>query len=163
MKTQTPKSRIRKAPPRLLVLLLLTFSFLSLTLSCGSTRAGAVQAGAAFGNCPVCQMKVKASDEWAAEIYYQDRTKLMFESPGDMLAFYTSPSGYDVDDTHKDRAKIERIAVKDYQSKQPIDARLARFVYKSRVEGPMGPDFLPFDKRESAEAFIAANGGSLLT
>jgi len=108
-------------------------------------------------------MRVKASDDWAAEIYYKDQTKLMFESPGDMLAFYTSPKSYEVDDAHRDRANIERIVVKDYQSKHPTDARQASFVYKSKIEGPMGADFLPFGKREDAEAFVAANGGTLLS
>ena len=130
--------------------------------SCGPRR-GAVASNAAFGYCPVCHMRVKASDDWAAEIYYKDQTKLMFESPGDMLAFYTSPKSYEVDDAHKDRANIERIVVKDYQSKQPTDARQAIFVYKSKIEGPMGADFLPFGKREDATAFVAANGGTLLS
>ncbi len=143
-----------------LALLLLFFSlFLS---SCGPSR-GAVPSDAAFGYCPVCRMKVKASDDWAAEIHYKDRTKLLFESPGDMLAFYTSPKGYEMDDAHKDRANIERIVVKDYQSKQPTDAHQAVFAYKSRIEGPMGADFLPFAKRAGAEAFVAANGGTLLS
>lgn len=131
--------------------------------SCAPSRGGAVTSGAAFGFCPVCHMKVKASDDWAAEIYYTDQTKLMFESPGDMLAFYTSPRGYDVDEAHKDRANIEKIVVRDYQSKQASDAGQAVFVYKSKVEGPMGADFLPFSKRADAEAFVAANGGTMLS
>ena len=156
-KTRTP-FKIGEAAA--LALLLLPFAiFLS---SCGPSR-GAVTSDAAFGVCPVCHMKVKASDDWAAEIYYKDQTKLMFESPGDMLAFYTSPKGYEVDDAHKDQANIEKVVVKDYQSKQPADARQAVFVYKSKVEGPMGADFLPFGKREDAEAFVAANGGTLLS
>ena len=143
-------------------LLFLPFAFLLFTSSCGPRR-GAVASNAAFGYCPVCHMRVKASDDWAAEIYYKDQTKLMFESPGDMLAFYTSPKVYEVDDAHRDRANIERIVVKDYQSKQPTDARQAVFVYKSKIEGPMGADFLPFGKREDAAAFVAANGGTLLS
>jgi len=108
-------------------------------------------------------MMVKTSDDWAAEIYFKDGTKLLFESPGDMLAFYTAPDGYGVDAPHRDAANFERIAVKDYQSKQLVDARQAKFVYKSKVEGPMGPDFLPFGKREDAEAFVTSNGGKLLS
>jgi len=108
-------------------------------------------------------MQVKASDDWAAEIYYSDHTKLMFESPGDMLAFYTAPEKYAVDDVHKSLSNIQKLNVKDYQSKQPVDARKASFVFKSKVEGPMGPDFFPFAKKEEAEAFVAANGGTLLS
>lgn len=130
--------------------------------SCGPSR-GAVTSDSAFGYCPVCRMKVKASDPWAAEIYYTDRTKIMFESPGDMLAFYTSPKSYGVDDAHKERANIEKIVVKDYQSKQSTDARQAVFVYKSKINGPMGADFLPFASRADAEAFVTANGGTPLS
>ena len=108
-------------------------------------------------------MRVKASDDWAAEIYFKDGTKLLFESPGDMLAFYLAPETYATDAAHNNVANMDRIMVKDYQSKQPIDARQATLVFKSKVEGPMGPDFLPFGKREDAEAFVAANGGTLLS
>jgi nitrous oxide reductase accessory protein NosL len=134
----------------------------SLFSGCGPSR-GAVSADAAVGYCPVCRMKARASDPWVAEIYYVDRTKVMFESPGDMLAFYTSPKDYEVDNAYKDRANIEKIIVKDYQSKQTTDARRALFVYKSSINGPMGADFLPFIERADAEAFAAANGGTLLS
>lgn len=122
----------------------------------------AVKADAASGFCPVCQMKVQASDPWASEIYYSNGTKLMFESPGDMMAFYSAPEKYKVADALKDRSRIEKIVVKDYQTKDEIDARKAKLVYKSKVEGPMGPDFLPFSKREDAESFVAANGGTVV-
>ena len=141
----------------------LLFAFFLFASSCGPGRGGAVISNAKVGYCPVCNMRVTASDDWTAEVYYKDQTKLMFESPGDMLTFYTSPARYQLDDAHKDRANIERITVKDYQSKKSVDARQAKFVYKSKIEGPMGPDFLPFGKKEDAEAFIAANGGSVLS
>lgn len=143
--------------------LLLLWAASCLFLSACEPNRGPVPSSSAFGTCPVCQMKVKASDDWAAEIYYKDQTKLMFESPGDMLAFYTAPTGYGVDDVHKDLVNVTKIMVKDYQSKQPIDARQAVFAYKSKVEGPMGADFLPFGNRADAEAFVAANGGTLLS
>ena len=142
--------------------LLLPFAFLLFTSSCGS-RSGIVPAAAVMGKCPVCHMTVKASDDWTAEIYFNDGTKLMFESPRDMFAFYAAPAAFQSDVVHSDTANIERISVKDYQTKQPIDARQATLVFKSKVEGPMGPDTLAFGKREDAEAFVAANGGTLLT
>jgi len=141
--------------------LVLPFAFLLFTSSCGN-KSGAVPGNASAGVCPVCHMKVNASDSWATEIHYKDGTKLLFESPGDMLAFYTSPASYNVDDAHKDRSNIEKIIVKDYQSKEPVDALQAKLAYKSRIDGPMGPDFLPFAKQADAEAFVAANGGTLL-
>jgi copper chaperone NosL len=152
---RTPSRNLKAAA---LALLLLSLS----ASSCGPSR-GAVASSAAFGVCPVCRMKVKTADPWAAEIYYKDQTKLMFESPGDMLAFYTSPKAYEVDDRHRDRSNIEKIVVKDYQSKQATDANQAVFVYKSAIAGPMGADFLPFAKRADAEALVAASGGTLVS
>src|SRR5215510_11987090 len=108
--------------------LLLSFAFL-LSPSCASVRGGAVPANATFGSCPVCHMRVRASDDWTSEIYYRDGTKLMFESPADMMAFYTEPRRYDVDASHKDLTRIEKVTVKDYQSRRAIDAREASFVY----------------------------------
>jgi copper chaperone NosL len=145
-----------------IVLIVLLCCASTLSVSCGPTR-GAVKADSAFGYCPVCEMKVKQTDDWAAEIYYPDGKKLMFESPGDMLSFYTSPKFFHVDDAYKDKSKMDKILVKDYQTKQATDARQAFFVYKSKVGGPMGADFLPFGKREDAQSFISANGGTLLT
>jgi copper chaperone NosL len=151
----------RKRRPASFVLFFFSITSCVLVSSCGPNR-GPVASDAAFGTCPVCNMQVKSSDDWAAEIYYVDGTKLMFESPGDMLAFYTAPSAYGVGEAHKDRANIKKIVVKDYQSKQPTDAGEAVFVYKSKIEGPMGADFLPFGKRPDAEGFVAANGGTVL-
>lgn len=159
MKRQKAKGKRKKSGP--FVILLFTFAFLLFTSSCGG-RGGVVPDTAAFGPCPVCRMQVKASDDWAAEIYFNDNTKLMFESPGDMLTFYSSPERYAVDDVHKNPANIRKIVVKDYQSKQPVDARQATFVIRSNVEGPMGPDFLPFAKKEEAESFAATNRGTLV-
>src|SRR5215813_3744597 len=78
--------RVTTILPALLICLSVMF-----VSSCGNTSGGAVPSNSAFGNCPVCKMRVRASDDWTAEIYYKDGTKLMFESPGDMLVFYTSP------------------------------------------------------------------------
>ena len=158
------RKRTRGNQSRVIVrraLLLLPLAVLFIASSCGS-RGGAVPTGASVGLCPVCHMKVNGSDPWATEIHYKDGTKLMFESPGDMLAFYTSPSSYDVADAHKDRGNIDKIILKDYQSRQPVDGLQATLAYKSRIDGPMGPDFLPFAKQSDAEAFVAANGGTLL-
>ncbi|HEX8183156.1 MAG TPA: nitrous oxide reductase accessory protein NosL [Blastocatellia bacterium] len=130
--------------------------------SCRPSVTEPVKADATSGVCPVCRMNVKISDAWASEIYYSNGTKLMFESPGDMMAFYSAPENYKVPEAAKDRSMIEKIVVKDYQTKDDIDARKAKLVYKSKVEGPMGPDFLPFSKREDAESFVAANGGTVV-
>lgn len=144
------------------ILLFCLLAFTSCLSSCRPSLTEPVKADAVTGFCPVCRMKVNASDPWASEIYYSDATKLMFESPGDMVAFYSAPEKYKVPAAQKDRSKIEKIVVKDYQTKAEIDARQAKLVYRSKIEGPMGPDFLPFSNREDAESFVANYGGRVL-
>lgn len=112
--------------------------------------------------CPVCNMKVKPSDPWAAEIVYKDGSKLMFESPGDLMTFYSAPDRFEVTDAQKDRSNIDQILVKDYQTRSQVDARQASFVYQSKVHGPMGRDLVPFADESAALAFVETNGGSLI-
>jgi copper chaperone NosL len=139
-------------------LCLLPFAF----SSCGADRASVVSADATKGYCVVCKMKVNAADAWASEIHYADGTKLMFESPGDMLMFYIEPEKYEAPEAQKNRANVSKIVVKDYQTRQPVDARQASLIYKSKIESDMGPDFVPLATREAAEKFVAANGGSIV-
>ena len=142
-----------------------TFLFLALCLvfaGCGKS-SGPIRADATEGVCPVCHMQVKASDPAMAEIVYSDGTKLMFETAGDMLTFYNAPDKYEVTATQKERGNIDRILMKDYNSKAGIDAREAALVYKSKVNGPMGPDVFAFQNQHEARSFVETNGGSLLT
>jgi len=132
-------------------------------VSAGCKSSGPLRADATEGVCPVCRMDVKAADPAMAEIVYSDKTKLMFETAGDMLTFYNDPDRYEVTAAQKDRANIDRIIMKDYNSKTGIDARQAALVYKSKVNGPMGPDVFAFQSHQDARSFVETNGGSLLT
>jgi nitrous oxide reductase accessory protein NosL len=135
---------------------------------CGGTAPGPVQIDASEGYCPVCKMKVRASDPFASELIYADNKKLMFESQGDMLRFYFShelpkPETYQVPAPQSDRNNITKILVRDYNTRKQLDGRNATLVYKSKVTSPMGKDVFAFDKREDAEAFASVNGGLVLT
>lgn len=141
----------------LLVFCLFPFAF----MSCAPNRPVVVSADASQGICPVCKMSVKADAEWTSEIHYNDGTKLMFESPGDMLAFYVEPEKYKVPDAQKNRDNIARVLVKDYQTKSNIEARQAVLIYKSSVKSDMGSEFVPLSTRAAAEEFIAKNGGTI--
>jgi len=139
---------------------LLPFAILT---SCSPSRAWVVSASAMTGYCPVCKMSVKASSDWTAEIYYNDGTKLMFESPGDMLSFYIAPEKYIVPEKQKNNANITKILVKDYQSKNQIDARQSSLVYNSSIKSDMGPELVPLATREAAEEVAAKNGGTIIS
>jgi len=77
-------------------------------------------------------------------------------------AFYTTPTRYSVNDWLKEKRNIKKVQLKDYNTREPIDAANAELVVKSRVDGPMGPDFFPFSTREAAEIFAGTNGGTLI-
>jgi nitrous oxide reductase accessory protein NosL len=139
------------------------FLVLTLSVSCSSRRGGPVPASAGQGYCPVCKMNVKANDKWATTIFYRDGTKLMFETPGDMLMFYTSPAGYEVPASHKDLTYVEKIEVKDYLSGNAVDIDQATLVYKSGVKSPMGPDLIPFALKKDALLFVKEHGGTLMS
>ena len=156
LRSYAASSRRRFAPSLCLVLVLF------LTFSCGPKRNAPVAENAQRGFCPVCGMQVNASDPWASEIRYSDGTKLMFESPGDMLAFYVSPTKYSVNDWLKEKGNIKNVLLKDYNTHEPVNAANAELVVKSRVDGPMGPDFFPFSTGQAAELFAATNGGSIV-
>ena len=129
---------------------------------CGG-GAKTLPADAKSGNCPVCHMKVNADDPWEAEILFKGGSKLMFESPADMLEFYVNPGKYDVKEDQRNASNFERVMVKDYSTKKHLDGRKAALVYKSKVDGPMGPDFIPFESSDAANSFIKTNGGSRVT
>jgi len=136
--------------------------------SCSGKPGGPLSVDAASGVCPVCKMRVIASDQYAGEIVYNDNTKLLFESQGDLLWFYFSPEfpqpeKFEVTETQADRRNITRILVKDYNTRSQIEGRDATLVYKSKVQSPMGPDVFAFARRDDAEKFSAANGGRVMT
>ena len=135
---------------------------LAMAFAACSRKSEPLPLSATEGICPVCSMKVKAENPWASEIIYKDETKLMFETPGDMLKFYSSPASFDVVDAQKDIANIDRVLLKEYQTRGPIDVRSAALVYKSNVSGPMGPDVIAFHKPEDARTFASANGGTVV-
>jgi copper chaperone NosL len=139
------------------------FALCLLIVACGGKPGSLVPKGANQGSCPVCHMTVNSSDPWVAEIVYADGNKLMFESPGDMMAFYTSPEKYDVPVAQKSRANVAQVLVKDYNTKQQVDARQAKFVYKSKVNSPMGADFVPFAEEGDAARFVEENGGAAMS
>jgi nitrous oxide reductase accessory protein NosL len=156
------RARVRASRVSGRLVCLLLFALCLLPAACGPKRNAPVAENATYGYCPVCGMQVNADDAWAAEIRYNDGTKLMFESPADMLAFYTTPTRYNVNDWLKERRNIKKVQLKDYNTREPIDAANAELVVKSRMDGPMGPDFFPFSTRQAAEIFAGTNGGTVL-
>src|SRR5215470_6757463 len=94
---------------------------LASALALSACGAKALSADAKTGNCPVCRMKVHASDDWESEIFFKGGSKVMFESPADMFEFYLEPAKYGETEEQKSASNIERITVTDYATKKHID------------------------------------------
>jgi len=142
---------------------LLIIAFCLVCAGCGKSGS-VVRVDATEGVCPVCQMKVKVTDPTASEIVFSDGNKLMFETAGDMIFFVLSQfEKEEPSELLKGRGDIEKLLMKDYNSKSYIDASKATLVHKSKINGPMGPEVFAFEKEEDARSFAEANGGSLTT
>ncbi|HTG01652.1 MAG TPA: nitrous oxide reductase accessory protein NosL [Nitrospirota bacterium] len=106
--------------------------------------------------CPVCGMFVAKYPDWVAEIVFSDGTYRVFDGAKDMFKYLADPRTYDPKRTLED---ISVIYVTDYYTVHPVDARKAFFVIGSDVYGPMGAEFVPFEKESDATEFKKDHDG----
>ena len=62
----------------------------------------------------------------------------------------------------EDPETVKAIYVKDYGTKEYIDAKTANYVKGSDVKGPMGDDLVPFASSDDAAAFVHEHGGEVI-
>ena len=129
--------------------------------ACGY-RGGPLSRSAKTGYCPVCKMRVTLDAPLTCQVLFTDDTKLMFESPGDMIEFYLAPGKYGITEAQKDRANILKMLVRDYETHEVVGVESATLVYKSRVKGPMGDDIFAFKAESDAQLFVSEHGGSIM-
>jgi nitrous oxide reductase accessory protein NosL len=106
--------------------------------------------------CPVCGMFVSMFPDWNATIAFKDSTHATFDGAKDMFKYYLNIKKYN---PSKDRSDIAAITVKDYDSKESIDALQAFYVIWGDVYGPMGHEPIPFEKEADAKKFLKEHKG----
>ncbi len=106
--------------------------------------------------CPVCGMFVSMFADQNATIEFDDSTKAVMCGPKDMFKYYLNMKRYN---PSKSRDSVTKISVKDYYSKNSIDAMQAFYVIWSDVYGPMGHEPIPFEKEEDAKKFLREHKG----
>ena len=106
--------------------------------------------------CAVCGMPVSMFPDWISRIQFKDGTSATFDGPKDMFKYYLDVQKYN---PQKSQADIMAIFVKDYYSKESINAFDAFYVIWSDVLGPMGHQFIPFEKEADAKKFINEHKG----
>jgi copper chaperone NosL len=106
--------------------------------------------------CSACGMSVAMFADSNARIEFKDSTRAVFDGAKCMFKYHLDVKKYD---PSKSRDDVSAIFVKDYNSKEDIDARLAFYVVWSDVYGPMGHEPIPFRNDSEAKKFMKDHQG----
>lgn len=103
----------------------------------------------------VCGMESAAFPEWNAQLAHADGTGAFFCSPGGLLAYLNAP-----EHTGANEADVERVWVRDFETKELIDAEPAYFALEEDEDEqqrgePMGVNPRPFADEDAARAYVA--------
>jgi copper chaperone NosL len=137
---------------RNLVSCLIIFCLAAVSFAAGSENTTASRKD----KCPVCGMFVSMFADWNARIEFKDGTYAIFDGSKCMFKYYLDIEKYN---PSKDKNGVTLISVKDYYSKESIDAVQAYYVIWSDVYGPMGHEPIPFEKEADAKKFLREHKG----
>jgi copper chaperone NosL len=110
----------------------------------------------ASAKCAVCGMFVAKYADWIGVITFKDASSLFFDGPKDLFKYYHAIKKYT---PGRDPSEVDTISVKDYYTLMYLDGRKAFYVIGSDVYGPMGAEFIPFEKEMDAREFLKDHGG----
>jgi copper chaperone NosL len=109
--------------------------------------------------CPVCGMFVAKYPDFVAEIVFKDGSYVVFDGAKDMLKYHFDMKKYE---RNKNQSDVKSIYVTNYYSLATIDAYKAFYVIGSDVYGPMGNEFIPFEKEAQAREFMKDHKGKAI-
>ncbi len=99
-----------------------------------------------------CGMTSSAFPEWNAQLTHEDGRGAFFDTPGCLVAYHHDPTFYGGLDV-----PIENVWVRDFESRELIDATTAYFVLEyetDRLSEPMAHNPKPFSDREGAIEYV---------
>jgi len=123
------------------------------------TAQGAENAFAKPGpndKCPVCGMLVEPYRNWWASVVFADGTRAFFDGPKDLFKYISNLKKFN---PSKQESDIAAVYVTDYYGTTQIDAKKAWYVTGSDVNGPMGPEPVPFGRESDAKTFLKDHKG----
>jgi copper chaperone NosL len=106
--------------------------------------------------CPVCGMFVAMFADWNAVVRFKDSTTATFDGSKDMFKYYLDMAKYN---RSKTKADVASVSVKDYYSKESVDAFRAYYVIWGDLYGPMGHEPIPFEQEDDAKRFLKEHKG----
>lgn len=133
-------------------MILLCFAVVSLAAGPMGSGSGPMHKA----RCSTCGMGVAMFADRNARIEFKDSTRAVFDGAKCMFKYYLDVKKYD---PPRSRDDISRISVKDYYTKEDVDARQAFYVVWSDVYGPMGHEPIPFKNQADAEKFMKEHKG----
>lgn len=119
---------------------------------CGKKEVKPVAINEKTDKCEICHMAVK-DNEFATEIILENGKSMVFDDIGCMYKWLKENSD----------KKVANSFVKDYDSKEWIEAKKASYVYDKPIKTPMAYNVISFTDQKDAQSFIDQHGGSLLT
>lgn len=106
--------------------------------------------------CPVCGMFVSMFSDWNAAIEFKDLTVATFDGSKCMFKYYLDMKKYNPSKTTE---YVAAVFVKDYYTKEPVDALKASYVIWGDIYGPMGHEPVPFAHEIDAKRFLKEQKG----
>jgi nitrous oxide reductase accessory protein NosL len=152
--TEKKGSAVLITPTLSLTLILALTLSLTLSLSRGGDRKPIKPT--AMDKCPVCGMFVAKYPDFLAEILFKDGSSAFFDGTKDMFKYYFNLKKYQ---PSKEISDIDSIYVTDYYHLALIDGLPAYYVLGSDIYGPMGREFIPFEKEADAKEFMKDHHG----
>jgi copper chaperone NosL len=134
---------------KLFTLLLL---LLIIITGCGEKAHTPVAINEDTDKCEICHMAVK-DDQFASEIILENGKAIVFDDLGCMYKWIKENEDKD----------IAKSYVKDYHSKDWLEADKAFYVYDKPIKTPMAYNVIAFSTEKVAQKFISENNGKLLT
>ena len=104
----------------------------------------------------MCGMYPARSARWQTQILFRDGGYRAFDGCKDMFKYLSEMTEYEKQYRTDD---IAAIYVKDFGNGKWIDAKKAYFVIDSKLSGPMGKDFIPFEDHAQAVKMATASDG----
>jgi copper chaperone NosL len=106
--------------------------------------------------CPVCGMFVAKYPDFVAVLTFKDGVHVFFDGVKDMMKYYFDVQKYS---PSRKQGEIVQVHVTDYYSLSLIDGLKAYYVSGSDIYGPMGREFIPFEKEGDAREFVKDHKG----
>ena len=107
---------------------------------------------------PVYILPLKKYPKWLCEAKLKSGNIVQFSSVKSMMTVYLHQP-YFIKHKFLD-SNITDIYVQDYISGKKVDAKVAKYVFGSRIVGPHGDDLIPFENDQNAKLFMLKHGGT---